>query len=376
MPLAAAYAALVVYASLYPFSGWHHSQGLWSLAFLSLPWPHWWDRFDVVANLVGYLPLGALVYVAVRRSGYGRVAAVLLGVALPSLLSLLLEMLQNYLPQRVPSAADWALNSGGAAIGTLLAAAADRAGLTLRWQALRDRWFDTRSAAALTLLLLWPVGMLFPTPVPFGLGQLRSQLLAAAAAIGESLQGIDWAAPWADALLDAAQAPPVALSPLAEGASTAFGLLVPCLLAFSVSRPGWRRLVLVLGAGALGLAAMTLSTALNYGPQHALAWQTATTQPAMLAAMLIALACVGVSRRTAAALGIVGATVVVVLGTQAPGDPYFAHSLQAWEQGRFIRFHGVAQWVGWLWPYAVLVHLLRRVVASDDGARRPLRGQG
>ena len=27
------------------------------------------------------------------------------------------------------------------------------------------------------------------------------------------------------------------------------------------------------------------------------------------------------------------------------------HSLQAWEQGRFIRFHGLAQWVGWLWPY-------------------------
>ena len=44
----------------------------------------------------------------------------------------------------------------------------------------------------------------------------------------------------------------------------------------------------MIGAGALGLAAMTLSTALNYGPQHALSWQTATTQPAMLAAMLAA----------------------------------------------------------------------------------------
>lgn len=375
MSLAAAYAALVTYASLYPFSGWHHSQGLWSLAFLSLPWPHWWNRFDVVANLVGYLPLGALVYVAVLRSGYGRARAALLAVVLPSLLSLVLEMLQNYLPQRVPSAADWALNSGGAAIGMLFAAAADRGGLTLRWQALRDRWFDARSAVALTLLLLWPVGMLFPTPVPLGFGQMRAQWLALAAALGEALQGIDWAAPWSGALLDAADAPAAALSPLAEGALTAFGLLVPCLLAFTVSRPGWRRVALVFGAGALGLAAMTLSTALNYGPQHALSWQTATTQPAMLAAMLAAGLCVGVSRRAAAALGIVCATALVVLGMQAQGDPYFAHSLQAWEQGRFIRFHGVAQWVGWLWPYAVLVHLLRRVVA-DEGSRRTLRGQG
>jgi len=53
VPLAAAYAALVIYATLYPFSGWHHPQGLWSFAFLSLPWPRWWDRFDVIANLVG-----------------------------------------------------------------------------------------------------------------------------------------------------------------------------------------------------------------------------------------------------------------------------------------------------------------------------------
>ena len=40
-------------------------QGLWSLDLLNLPWPRWWDRFDVVANLLGYLPLGALV----RRRG-------------------------------------------------------------------------------------------------------------------------------------------------------------------------------------------------------------------------------------------------------------------------------------------------------------------
>ena len=366
LPLAAAYGALVVYATLYPFSGWHHPEGLWSLAFLSLPWPQWWNRFDIVANLVGYLPLGALVYIAALRSGSERGVAALLGFALPSLLSLAMELLQNYLPQRVPSAADWALNSAGAALGMLLAAFADRAGLTLRWQALRNRWFVGRSAVALTLLLLWPFGMLFPTPVPLGLGHVGSELRAAAADVGEWLQDIPWAAPWGEALPGPAAGSPAPLSPLAEGALTAFGLLAPCLLAFTISRPGWRRIALVLGASVLGLAATTLSTALNYGPEHALSWQTATTRPAVLAAMLLAAACAGVSRRTAAALGLVVATALVVLAAQAPGDPYFAHSLQAWERGRFIRFHGVAQWIGWLWPYAVLVHLLRRVVARED----------
>jgi hypothetical protein len=32
--------------------------------------------------------------------------------------------------------------------------------------------------------------------------------------------------------------------------------------------------------------------------------------------------------------------------------------LQAWEQGQFIRFHGLAQWLGWLWPYATLLYVL------------------
>ena len=32
----------------------------------------------------------------------------------------------------------------------------------------------------------------------------------------------------------------------------------------------------------------------------------------------------------------------------------------------FIRFHGVAQWVGWLWPYAALAVLLARVAARQS----------
>lgn len=33
---------------------------------------------------------------------------------------------------------------------------------------------------------------------------------------------------------------------------------------------------------------------------------------------------------------------------QVPEGAYFAQTLQAWEQGRFIRFNGLAQWLGWL----------------------------
>ena len=54
-------------------------------------------------------------------------------------------------------------------------------------------------------------------------------------------------------------------------------------------------------------------------------------------------------------------TGLVVGVAQAPADPYFAQNLQAWEQGRFVRFHGLAQWIGWLWPYAAIAWLLSRL---------------
>ena len=51
-PLAQAYAALILYASLYPFTGWR-DQGIAPWAFLASPWPKYWTGFDVAANLVG-----------------------------------------------------------------------------------------------------------------------------------------------------------------------------------------------------------------------------------------------------------------------------------------------------------------------------------
>jgi VanZ family protein len=366
-PLALAWAVLIGYASLYPLAGWHHPQGLWSLAFLNLPWPRWWDRFDIVANLVGYLPLGVFVYFAATERGRSRRAALLAGALLPALLSVTLEMAQNFLPQRVPSALDLVLNSAGAAIGSLLAAGADSAGLALGWRALRQRWFvEVPSAAAMGLLLLWPVGLLFPAPVPFALGQVWPHLADAAAALSASIASVPWAAPWAPQL-PSLEAPSTPLSATAEMALTVFGLLAPCLLAFTITRPTWRRLVLVVGAGLAGMAVETFSTALNFGPEHALAWIAPTTLPAIAIALLLSALVSRVPRRAAAALALVAATGLIVLSAQAPADPYFADSLQAWEQGRFIRFHGLAQWVGWLWPFALLAHLLRRVGAREEG---------
>ena len=362
VPMAWAYAGLIVYASLYPFAGWR-VPGVGLFDYLLLGWPRWWTSFDFVANLLGYLPLGFLIFVAAIRSGRtpGRAAWLATGGA--TLLSFATETLQNFLPQRVASNVDLGLNALGATLGVAIGLFLQGRGGVERWQQIRSRWFVARSAGGVALLLLWPIGLLFPTAVPFGLGHLltRVQPVLADLLVGTPLQAAT--AGWADAA--AAPAQPVALAATTELAITAFGFLAPCLVAFTIARPGWRRGVLVLGAACVGCATMTLSTALNFGPQHALAWITPEAVPALLLAAALAALAGLAPRRAAAAGGLIALAALVVLVAQAPADPYFAQSLRGWEQGRFIRFHGAAQWVGWLWPYVGLVYLLVRLAARE-----------
>jgi len=363
-PLAWLYAALIVYASLSPFTGWKQPMALPLAGLGHLPWQRYWTAFDVVSNLLGYMPLGALAVGALVRSGRRVSIAFIAALLAGALLSFLMESLQNWLPQRVPSMLDWLLNAAGTLAGALVAVTVHALGGIERWQTLRDRWFVDRSAGGLLLLLLWPIGLLFPTPVPLGLGQVLVRLQELAA---EALAGTPWSA-WTEDWSDAS----VAMTPLSrvsELLTILLGLLAPCLVAYTIVRPGWRRAVTVPGAALLGFATTTLSTALNFGPQHALAWLTPPALPGLLAGAVAGLLLLRIPRRGAAGLGLVVVTALVALVAQAPTDPYYAESLQGWEQGRFIRFHGLAQWIGWLWPYAALFYLLARVTARDNAER-------
>lgn len=358
--LALVFAALVVYASLYPFTGWHWPAGASWQELAVLPMPKWRIAFDMGSNFVGYLPLGFLLYVAGVRSGLRAWGAWLLAVLVPAGLSYAMEVTQQFLPGRYPSLLDWALNAAGALAGAVLGVLVQALSLIDHWQATRDRWFIRHSAGALTLLLLWPVGLLFPSPVPLGLGVGWERLQ-------DPLVGLLLDVPWAQGLLEAVSDVPLPTGqPLAvvEAAGVMLGLLAPCLLAYSVMRPGWRRLVLALAAAGLGLAAATLSAALNFGPAHALAWITPEVMPAMALALVLCVPLVLAGQRLAASLAVVCLSALVVLVLQAPADPYFAQSLQAWQQGEFIHFYGLAQWIGWLWPFAALVwltgHLARK----------------
>lgn len=347
--------ALIVYASLFPFSGWRWSGGVsWIL-----PWPRYHDRFDIWANLAAYLPLGLLL---VWRARGGALLDAARAIALACALSYAMEVLQHALPGRVPSLLDWLLNSAGAAVGAAAGVMLRRTPLPRRIDDARARWFERHGADGVALLVLWPLALLFPAPVPLGLGQVWDRLRDL---LVEALEG--WS--WADALLvglEPGRVVATPLSPLTELLAVALGLLGPCMAAYCMSlRPG-RRWLLAVGAAALAAGVTTLSTALNFGPQHALAWVTPTSLGGIGLGLVLACALVIVGRRLAAALGLVAITASIALVAQAPADPYFAESLSAWEQGRFIRFHGLARWIGWGWPYVAMTWLMVRLGSRDE----------
>ncbi|MBL8328246.1 MAG: VanZ family protein [Rubrivivax sp.] len=355
--LALAYLMLLVYASLHPFEGWLWPAGATARELLWLSWPPWRNRFDEWANLLGYLPFGAMLFAMMVRGGGGVAKALLVAVLLPSAVSYTMEVLQHFIPRRFPSQRDWFNNTLGALAGAAVAWLAQATGLMDLWDRLRERWLLPQSAPAAALLLIWPLGLLFPTAVPLGMGQIGPELRALVewATEGTPVQA------WVEHYLQGPASPLRPLSPLQEFMAIGCGLLAPCMLASAITRPGWRRGLLAPGAAAIALIVMTLSTALNFGPDHAGTWITRHTLQSLGVATALGMLLTIAGPRVSAALGLVALTAMVVLVAEAPADPYYAASLQGWEQGRFIHFHGLARWVGLLWPYVAIGWLVSRL---------------
>lgn len=354
-PLALIYAALIVYASLYPFADWR-DQGVELGAFLLASPPRYWTGFDVAINLAGYVPFGGLLALSALRSQRIK-RPLLFAFLVATCMSLCMETLQSFLPARVASREDWLLNTGGAWAGAVATMVLERLGAIDRWSHFRRTWFVEHSRGGLVLLLTWPLALLFPPAVPFGLGQVFERLEAEVAEQLVDTPFLDW--------LPVRTIELQPLLPSAELLCVFLGLLIPCLLGFSVLRPGWRRLLFVPLYIGTGMLVTALSATLSWGPGHAWAWLDLPSKVALVIALVVTPLLSQAPTRTFPALVLLGLGIYLSVLNQAPASTYFAQTLQAWEQGRFIRFNGLAQWLGWLWPYAVLGYSLALIWRRD-----------
>jgi VanZ family protein len=337
----AAYGLLVVYASLYPFSGWRGS-GDSLLSFLGAGWPRYVTTFDVVANVLAYLPIGALLaaVLGLRRFGTaGRLGGLLAIVALGTLLSLCLEALQSLLPSRTPSNLDVVCNAVGTAIGALAGAFVPlpsgrwRAVLSIRAWRYRG---GTATDLGLLLVLLWLFSQLNPSTPLFSGGDLR-----------------DLVSSWLDmqASPEGPAREPREFTAVEALLSGSFGSAF--LLLFSALTRSDRLLrVEMAGLVFLALLVKTAALAIVMRAENVFAWATPGTILGVAGGAGFALAAAGLPRGLRLALAATLLTVGVAIINFAPPNPYHEAILAVWRQGHFLNFNGLTRAVATLLPFA------------------------
>jgi VanZ family protein len=171
------YGGLVVFGSLYPWSGWTPpAAGHWE-KFLAVSLPQA-STADMVTNFLVYMPWGLLFMLSLGQR-YRVFFAVGLTVLSGALLSVSLEYLQLYLPGRVASLLDIVLNLAGTLGGALLATGLRRetpAGQRLF--GLRQRYVQPGALGNLgvLVLVLWMLSQLMPLVPSLDLANLRQGL--------------------------------------------------------------------------------------------------------------------------------------------------------------------------------------------------------
>jgi VanZ family protein len=341
-----AYMLLIVYATLYPFSGWRDA-GIAAFEYLKAAKPPYITGFDLAVNVLGYVPYGWLAVLAMYPAVRGWavfVAALASGAAL----AVTLEAAQTYLPARFASNIDVVCNLFGTAVGALIGIRTtewlfEKSPL-LRWRT-NNVLAGARADAGLVLLALWLVTQLNPASLLFGVGDLRDLFRHPGGSAYE---------------------PDVFVS--IEALTAVCNLVAVGLTASAILAPGAPMLRIVFALIGFGLLVKTGAFAILRQAEDILHWLTpgaliglAAGLPLLLAAAMLP----RVLRLALAAVLLMGATVLVNL---APANPYFASTLAVWTQGHFLNFNGLTRLLSSLWPFAALLYLM--LLAAKQGEDR------
>jgi len=350
---AAAWALVVIYISLTPFSGWRDN-GLGALDFLTAPPQRYISSLDIAVNVAGYLPLGALVAWSLHPRLRGPVAAIVAALAC-ALLSGAMEALQTWLPNRVASNLDLGANAVGGAIGALLGAASGPALLDRsRLRQWRNRWFARDASVGLVLAGLWLLAQLPPQTLPFGTGRIVSPLFDAfARLLGEPLDQPEW---WT---LSAGRA--IAF----EAASAASGLGAGALFALARMRsvvPLLPRLLIVLAFVLLALLLRCVGDALMFMPDDWLIWATPGARLGIAGGLALALllAALPAGARRGAFWLLLAASLAIV--NLAPDNPYLEATFASSHAAGWRHVRALLGALALAWPLLAAIHLWHRPI--------------
>ena len=328
--LASAYALLIAYASLEPFTGWLRPEH-------DVPFFLWtavprYTFSDIAINIAAYLPLGffvALRYRAPAPLWRAQWSATLAALAL----SFAMESLQAWLPSRVASNMDLATNTLGGALGAL-------PGLALlrrpHWRARIAAWRDhifiggRAGDLGLALLGLWLLVQVNPAiPLFAATYNMRPHFAAAPA----------------DTLVEAAQSLFNVIG---------VGLFVALLL---------RRREYIGGAVLLLLGTCVMlkgvAAALLLKPSFWEHWLGAGAAQGLAVGAIALLALIWLPRRAQSVICSVALLSALGITILAP-DLLFAGaplSLFSWNYGQLLNFNGLTHTAVLVWPVVASAYL-------------------
>ena len=361
---------LVVYASLYPFTGWTDN-GISPFAFLTAPRPRYITGFDLLTNVIGYCPFGALVVLSLHPRISGA-RATLIALVAGALLSGTMEALQTWLPNRISSNIDLITNAlgallGGAVAAPLAAALIDR-GVLLH---LRVAWFKPHASFAIILILLWPFAQIFPQEHLFGMGGILREWIT---------DPDSWPMQWLESIFPSLpewqwmaglRAEDMQTQQWLETAVTACSWIGTGLFASVAMRrnaPMLRFLVALLAAALLIKAS---AAELQFPDDNAFNWLSEGGRFALLTGTLALALLLRLPRWLRAVLAVAALAALVVLANVLPSNPYAWISEQGWRMGRYIHFNSLARWLGWMWPFLAVCYVVWRF--EEAGLRRRAR---
>lgn len=346
--LALAYTLLIVYASLQPFLGWRMPPAE-IFNFVTAPWPPYVTLGDLLINTAAYVPLGFLLAVALKP-GRSAARAVFAAAALAALLSLAMEAIQMFLPQRIASNVDLLTNGAGGLVGAMAAPLLSPSAFPgRRIAAWRQRLFipGTVVDAGLVLSGLWLFTHLHPTAQFFGTGNLRNTFDLPVYMIHTPGR------------LISAEAVVVFLN------LVGLGLLIAGLTRTAV-KP-LRVMATLIGAGLLIKIVAAIALFSAPGP---LVWLTPGVALGLVAGALLLYPLVRMPRtaRTIIALFCFCAAVAVI--NFAPDNPYQTAppKLVPGSATHLLRFSNIVRALSELWPFLVIGFLL--IAARTDWTMR------
>jgi VanZ family protein len=338
----------IVFLTLYPWLGWRNiASEPW--AFLSDPWPRYWTAFDIISNVVAYFPIGFLFVLLTARpvdrqiTGAEVAALVCAALVFGSGLSFLLECLQSWLPNRVPSKLDWLANTLGTMTGAIAAIGlttwlqrglhastfAHRQSTVPAWSKLSPG----RLSLGILTLFLWVIINTNPQRLLFASGEVSD--------------------------LFNIEIPTFAL--FDSGSLEAFIVMaqmciVSAIVWTAASKELTKRLLLVVSIGG-GLMTKSISASWLVTEADPFWWLTPGAQAGLLLGSIGVALLITLKPQTQIRIASALLLAVTILANLAPDNPFYDSMIERWDQGRWSSLHGLILSIAYLWPLLVFAYL-------------------